>query len=124
MAAGKAAAGSVGGEEEQDAAAAAGAARGRVVGALMRKHLAAHVVPVAIQLKRLLEEARHSLLGDLMSTLAALLADHKHEVCRVSGGPSPCCPAAVGRSIAHTSSQPRLLRSCTKKLFHTARFTN
>ena len=46
----------------------------------MRKHLVAHLVPTAIQLKRLLEDARHAALGDLMAALAALLADHKHEV--------------------------------------------
>lgn len=67
-------------DEPHDAAAAVGAARGRVVSSMMRKHLVAAVVPVALQLKRQLEEARHVLLGDLMVALAALLADYKHEV--------------------------------------------
>lgn len=77
--------GAAAGDEPNDAAAAVGAARGRVVSSMMRKHLVAAVVPVALQLKRQLEEARHVLLGDLMVALASLLADHKHEVRRVSG---------------------------------------
>lgn len=43
-------------DDPPDAAAAVGAARGRVVSSMMRKHLVAAVVPVALQLKRQLEE--------------------------------------------------------------------
>jgi condensin-2 complex subunit D3 len=67
-------------EDPTDAAAAVGVAHGRVVSSLMRKHLVGVVVPIALQLKRQLEAARHPLLGDLMLALASLLADHKHEV--------------------------------------------
>lgn len=67
-------------DDPTDAAAAVGVAHGRVVSSLMRKHLVGVVVPIALQLKRRLEAARHPLLGGLMLALASLLADHKHEV--------------------------------------------
>jgi hypothetical protein len=67
-------------DDPTDAAAAVGMAHGRVVSSMMRKHLVAVVVPIALQLKRQLEEARHALLGDLMLALASLLSDYKHEV--------------------------------------------
>ena len=67
-------------EEPESAVAAAGAARGKVVSAMMRKHLVESMVPVLVDLKRLLEAGRHPLLSELMATLRALLKDHKHEV--------------------------------------------
>jgi hypothetical protein len=97
-------------EDPTDAAAAVGVAHGRVVSSLMRKHLVGVVVPIALQLKRQLEAARHPLLGDLMLALASLLADHKHEVgfelgirkVRVSGQAKPDAGArlAAGRPQA------------------------
>jgi condensin-2 complex subunit D3 len=62
------------------AAAAVGAARGRLVSQMMKKHLAEAVVPVLIELKRGMEAARHPLLGDLMAAAAAMLRDHKGEL--------------------------------------------
>ena len=47
---------------------------------MMRKHLAEAVVPVLVELKRIMEAAAHPLLGDLMAAMAAMLRDHKHEV--------------------------------------------
>ena len=67
-------------EEPESAVAAAGAARGKVVSAMMRKHLVEGMVPVLVDLKRLLEAGRHPLLIELMATMRALLLDHKHEV--------------------------------------------
>ena len=67
-------------EPSAAAAAAVGAAKGRLVSAMMKKHLCEAVVPVLIELKRLLERRRHALLGDLMVCIAAMLRDYKHEV--------------------------------------------
>ena len=67
-------------EEPESVAAAAGAARGKVVSAMMRKHLVEGMVPVLAELKRMLEACRHSLLHQLMLTLRVLLKDHKSEV--------------------------------------------
>ena len=66
-------------EDEPSVAAVVGAAKGRLVSAMMKKHLCEAVVPVIIELKRGLEAARHALLGDLMACIAALLKDYKHE---------------------------------------------
>ena len=66
-------------EDEPSAAAVVGAAKGRLVSAMMKKHLCEAVVPVLIELKRLLEARRHVLLGDLMACIAAMLKDYKHE---------------------------------------------
>ena len=75
-----------GAEEEEPASsqvsaarAAEGAAKGRLVGAMMKKYLAEGMVPVLAELKRALEAARHPLLGDLLATLRALLREHKAE---------------------------------------------
>ena len=57
-----------------------GAAKSKVVGAMMRKHLVEAGIPVLAELKRMLEAQRHRLLGPLMNTLQVLLKDHKHEV--------------------------------------------
>ena len=67
-------------DEEPSAAAVVGAAKGKLVSAMMKKHLCEAVVPVIIELKRALEGRRHRLLGDLMAAIAALLKDYKHEV--------------------------------------------
>ncbi|KAL6773776.1 hypothetical protein ACKKBG_A22455 [Auxenochlorella protothecoides x Auxenochlorella symbiontica] len=75
-----AAAAAAGEGEEPDAAAALGAARGRLVSQLMRKHLAESVVPVVIDLRRVLESARSPLLADLMLCARVMLKDHKDEI--------------------------------------------
>ncbi len=67
-------------DDEPSAAAVVGAAKGRLVSAMMKKHLCEGVVPVIIDLKRLLEARRHPLLGDLMAAIRALLKDYKSEV--------------------------------------------
>lgn len=73
-----------GGNPEDDptngARAVLGAARGRLVSQLMKKHLVEGVVPVVIQLKRTMEAAKHPLLGDLMAAAAAMLKDHTAEI--------------------------------------------
>ncbi|KAL0028583.1 hypothetical protein WJX79_003483 [Trebouxia sp. C0005] len=66
--------------EEDDPAAVVGAAKGRLVSAMMKKHLVEGVVPVLIELKRNLEGLRHWLLGDLLTCIRALLKDHKTEI--------------------------------------------
>ncbi len=69
--------------EEEEASggpgAAEGAAKGRLVGAMMKKYLGEGMVPVLLELKRCLEAARHPLLGELLAALRALLRDHKNE---------------------------------------------
>ncbi|KAK9845075.1 hypothetical protein WJX74_010283 [Apatococcus lobatus] len=66
--------------EEQTGKAAMGAAKSKVVGAMMRKHLVEAGIPVLAELKRMLEAQRHRLLGPLMATLQVLLRDHKNEI--------------------------------------------
>ncbi|KIY91854.1 Condensin-2 complex subunit D3 [Monoraphidium neglectum] len=59
---------------------AAARARGRLVSAMMKRHLVESVVPVMVELRRLLGEARSPLMGDLMATFSALLKEYKGEV--------------------------------------------
>ena len=47
---------------------------------MMKKHLVEGVVPVIIELKRVMEAARHPLLGDLLAATRAMLKDHRSEV--------------------------------------------
>ena len=67
-------------EEGDMSTSMAGAAKGRVVGSLVKKHLVEAMVPVLVELKHKLQEARHPLLSNLLATLSALLKDHKAEV--------------------------------------------
>ena len=70
-----------GGEmEEEGAMAAAGAARTHLVSVMMKKHLVEAVIPVIVELRRIMEACHHPLLGDLMAAAAALLKDHKGEI--------------------------------------------
>lgn len=65
-----------GDDEAEEAGGAAGEmakARGKLVSSMMKKHLMETVVPVIIEIRRLLTETRHPLLGSLMACLAALL---------------------------------------------------
>ncbi|GAQ85855.1 condensin complex subunit 1 [Klebsormidium nitens] len=62
------------------AAAAAAAAKGRLVSAVMKKNLMENVVPILIELKRVLEEARSPLLGPLMECIRSLLKEYKAEL--------------------------------------------
>ena len=69
-----------GGERGPGAAVRAeGAAKGRLVSAMMKKYLGEGMVPVLLELKHCLEAARHPLLADLLAALRALLRDHKNE---------------------------------------------
>lgn len=83
-------------DEAPTAGALAYAAKGKLVSAMMKKYLAEAMAPMLLELKRLLEAARHPLLGQLLATLAALLKEHKHEVGALlvqSMAPScTCCP--------------------------------
>lgn len=63
-----------------DAASIVGAAKGRLVSQMMKKHLVEAVVPVIIELKRIMEASKHPLLGSLMAAAAAMLKDHKTEI--------------------------------------------
>eukprot|EP00798_Chlamydomonas_sp_ICE-L_P019509 gene19509-26180_t len=55
-------------------------ARGKLVSAMMKKHLVESVVPLLIELKHMLQEKRHPLLSQLMACMAGLLKDYKNEV--------------------------------------------
>lgn len=92
---------------EDDAENPAAAAKGKVVSAMMRKHLVEGIVPVMVELKRLLEAKNHPLLSQLMLAMRVLLKDHKSEV-----SPS-CSPAFASLSIA-TSAMPlcKSIRTC------------
>lgn len=59
---------------------AAARARGKLVSQMMKKHLVEAVVPVLVELKRMLTDAKHPLLGELMSCMAAVLRDYKGEI--------------------------------------------
>lgn len=61
-------------------AAEAAKAKGKIVSAMMKKHLVEGVVPVLIELKHMLQEARHPLLGPLMTCIASMLKDYKNEI--------------------------------------------
>jgi len=67
-------------DPQADAQAIAGAAKGRLVSQMMKKHLVEAVIPVIIELKRMMEASRHPLLAELMAAAAALLKDHKTEI--------------------------------------------
>ncbi|KXZ45555.1 hypothetical protein GPECTOR_53g141 [Gonium pectorale] len=75
-----------GASAEEDAAEPTGTqedvtkARGKLVGAMMRKHLAESVVPIMVELRYMLQAQKHPLLGSLMLTMASLLRDYKSEV--------------------------------------------
>jgi hypothetical protein len=71
--------------EEEDVSSQGGGAelarvKGKLVSAMMKKHLVEAVVPVLVELRRMLGEARHPLLGALLATTAALLKEYKAEV--------------------------------------------
>ncbi|GLC77673.1 hypothetical protein PLESTF_001971200 [Pleodorina starrii] len=55
-------------------------ARGKLVGAMMKKHLAESVVPLMVELRYMLQAQKHPLLGSLMLCMASLLRDFKSEV--------------------------------------------
>eukprot|EP00775_Hariotina_reticulata_P011091 gene11092-11246_t len=74
------AAGVGGGGGSATAAEAAASARGKLVSALMKRHLVEQVVPVLVELRRLLAEAKHPLMNELMSCFASLLKEYKGEV--------------------------------------------
>ena len=67
-------------DPQADAQAIAGAAKGRLVSQMMKKHLVEAVVPVIIELKRMMEALRNPLVADLMAAAAAMLKDHKTEI--------------------------------------------
>lgn len=91
-------------DEAECQAAAAGAAKGKVVSAMMRKHLVERMVPIFVELKRMLEARRHPLLQSLMLTLRVLLKDHKNEAghLRTTSGNATLTkndPRGSGRSV-------------------------
>ncbi|EFJ45782.1 hypothetical protein VOLCADRAFT_118285 [Volvox carteri f. nagariensis] len=55
-------------------------ARGKLVGAMMRKHLVDSVMPLMVELRYMLQAQKHPLLGSLMLCMATLLRDYKSEV--------------------------------------------
>ncbi|GFH23396.1 Cnd1 domain-containing protein, partial [Haematococcus lacustris] len=55
-------------------------AKGKLVSAMMKKHLVESVVPLLVELKAMLSETRHPLLGPLMTCMVALLREHKGEL--------------------------------------------
>jgi hypothetical protein len=117
-------------DEEEDAPRAAGAgtgveaaahARGRLVSAMMKRHLVESVVPVMVELRRLLAEARSPLMGDLMACFSALLREYKGEVEEIlvadkqvgAGARGEACMGSCrgGRHLA-LPSHARLLLLC------------
>ncbi|GBF90548.1 hypothetical protein Rsub_03119 [Raphidocelis subcapitata] len=77
---GAAGAGDAAGAAAPTGAEAAARARGRLVSAMMKRHLVEGVVPVLVELRRMLAEARSPLMGDLMACFSALLKEYKGEV--------------------------------------------
>ena len=56
------------------------AAKGALVGSMMKKHLLESVVPIVKDLKALLQRERSPLLGDLMACACELLKDHRADL--------------------------------------------
>ncbi|KAK4742661.1 hypothetical protein SAY87_000662 [Trapa incisa] len=71
-------------EMEEDAGDSSGvassAAKGRVLSQAVRKGLIQNMIPIFIELKRLLEGKNSPLIGSLMDCLRHLLKDYRHEV--------------------------------------------
>ncbi|KFM27274.1 Condensin-2 complex subunit D3 [Auxenochlorella protothecoides] len=80
--------------------------------ALMRKHLAESVVPVVIDLRRVLESARSPLLADLMLCARVMLKDHKDEARGGDGG---------GGSLVHIEDILVADRQLAKELLYDMR---
>ncbi|KAF5842057.1 non-SMC mitotic condensation complex subunit 1-domain-containing protein [Dunaliella salina] len=74
------ASGVMGGEGATQAVAEVAKAKGKLVSAMMKKHLVESVIPLLIELKHMLQEARHPMLGQLMTCMAAMLKDYKAEI--------------------------------------------
>jgi hypothetical protein len=72
---------------------------------MMKKYLAEGMVPVLLELKRLLEARRSPLLGDLLATLRALLKEHRSEVLGTLLVHSACSTVQCGEK-AHSSTIP------------------
>ncbi|KAL5541868.1 hypothetical protein UlMin_009578 [Ulmus minor] len=67
-------------EDGGDSGASAAAARGRVITQVVKKGLVQNMVPIFIELKRLLESKNSPLIGSLMECLRVLLKDYKNEI--------------------------------------------
>jgi hypothetical protein len=81
------------------------------------------LVPVLVELKRVLEAARSALLGELLATLRTLLRDHKAEVGRL-GSVYMCCTCAQWRTAQMATGQTRKdirLSACAASPVHTVK---
>ncbi|XP_057956929.1 uncharacterized protein LOC131150308 isoform X2 [Malania oleifera] len=67
-------------EEGGDTGASAVAARGRAITQAVKKGLVQNIIPIFIELKRLLESKNSPLTGSLMECLRILLKDYKNEI--------------------------------------------
>ena len=69
-------------EEGRDGSAAAStaSAKGRAITQAVKKGLIQNVIPIFIELKRLLESKNSPLIGSLMECLRVLLKDYKNEI--------------------------------------------
>ena len=68
------------GEMEEDQNLAFAAAKGKVISAMMKKHLVDTIVPLVIELKRMLESQKSPLLGILLNFACAVLKEYKEEI--------------------------------------------
>ncbi|PON80371.1 Condensin subunit 1/Condensin-2 complex subunit D [Parasponia andersonii] len=67
-------------EEDGDGSASAAAARGKAITQAVKKGLIQNMIPIFIELKRLLEGKNSPLIGSLMECLRVLLKDYKNEI--------------------------------------------
>jgi condensin-2 complex subunit D3 len=67
-------------EVEEDQNLAFAAAKGKVISAMMKKHLVDTIVPLVIELKRILEAQKSPLLGILLNFACAVLKEYKEEI--------------------------------------------
>ncbi|XP_062108742.1 uncharacterized protein LOC133819492 isoform X2 [Humulus lupulus] len=67
-------------EEDGDGSASVAAARGRAITQAVKKGLIQNMIPIFIELKRLLESKNSPLIGSLMECLRVLLKDYKSEI--------------------------------------------
>ncbi|QDZ17596.1 subunit D3 of condensin-2 complex [Chloropicon primus] len=67
-------------EAEEDRKLAFAAVKGKLISAMMKKHLIGAIVPLIIELKGILEARKSPLLGILLNFACAVLKEHKEEV--------------------------------------------
>ena len=67
-------------DEEDGRRQALARAKGKLISAMMKKHLVGTIIPLVVELKQIFEKRRSPLLGILMGFACAVLREHREEV--------------------------------------------